>query len=72
VKRFAIGTGLEIARQLASERNSVRAISLDSKLKIARADLAKAMIRGAKHAPSRSSWDVIADEGGSAPAWLTG
>jgi uncharacterized protein YbjT (DUF2867 family) len=45
---------------------------LDSKLKIARADLAKAMIQAAKHAPPRSTWDVFAGESGSAPAWLTG
>jgi nucleoside-diphosphate-sugar epimerase len=45
---------------------------LDSKLKIARADLAKAMIQAAKHAPSRSTWDVFAGGSDPAPAWLTG
>jgi nucleoside-diphosphate-sugar epimerase len=44
---------------------------LDSKLKIARADLAKAMIQAAKHAPPRSTWDVFAGESDGAPAWLT-
>jgi hypothetical protein len=40
-------------------------------LKIARADLAKAMIQAAKHAPPRSTWDVFAGESDGAPAWLT-
>jgi hypothetical protein len=45
---------------------------LDAKLKIARADLATAMIAAAKHAPPRSTWDVFAGESGSTPAWLAG
>jgi nucleoside-diphosphate-sugar epimerase len=45
---------------------------LDSKMKIARADLAKAMIQAARHAPSRSTWDVYAGNSSSTPAWLTG
>jgi uncharacterized protein YbjT (DUF2867 family) len=43
---------------------------LDSKLKITRADLAKAMIAAAKRAPRRSIWDVFAGERDSTPAWL--
>jgi nucleoside-diphosphate-sugar epimerase len=45
---------------------------LDAKLKIARADLAEAMVQAAKHAPPRSIWDVFAGESSVAPAWLTG
>ena len=43
---------------------------LDTKMNIARVDLAAAMIEAAKHAPERSTWDVFADDKGPIPAWL--
>ncbi len=43
---------------------------LDAKRKIARADLAEAMIAAALHAPANTLWDVFEDVRGAAPDWL--
>ena len=46
--------------------------ALDMSRGIARADLARALILAAQHAPANSTWDVFADVQGqaSAPRWL--
>ena len=43
---------------------------LDMKRGIARADLARAMVRAAEAAPACSTWDVFASIHGPVPAWL--
>jgi uncharacterized protein YbjT (DUF2867 family) len=43
---------------------------LDMKMGIARADLARALVRAAQAAPQSTTWDVFADAAGPAPDWL--
>lgn len=43
---------------------------LDIKRGIARADLARALVRAAEAAPAGTTWDVSADARGPVPAWL--
>lgn len=43
---------------------------LDMKMGIARADLARALVRAAEAGPSRTTWDIFTGEAGQAPRWL--
>lgn len=43
---------------------------LDMKRGIARADLARVLVRAAEAAPAGTTWDVFADAAPSVPAWL--
>ncbi len=43
---------------------------IDMKRKIARPDLAAAMVAAASSAPGNSVWDVYGDDAGPVPAWM--
>jgi uncharacterized protein YbjT (DUF2867 family) len=43
---------------------------LNMRMGIARADLARVLVRAAEAAPSRTTWDVFTGEAGQAPGWL--